>query len=219
MIPAAHAKQPAVASALAQAGFTLIEALVTMAVLAILLSFGVPRMGDWLSATRAGSAAGFYAEGYAMARTQALANNSQSRLVYIPVAGGQPDWQVDICFRTVDTPCIGDDDWSTTSAAAPGAPGAAVNFRSVRRSAAGLPAPTILNVAIGPSAASSVYFTPLGWVDTGRNPRATRIDLRPSTTRPGAFRAQAVVLTLAGVAVVCDPDPTIVQGDSRWCPQ
>jgi len=220
MIAPAHARKAAAASALAQAGFTLIEALVAMAVLAILLSIGVPRMGDWLSAARAGSAAGLYAEGYAMARTQALANNSQSRLLFIPVAGGQPDWQVDICFRTTDTPCIGDDDWSTTGAAAPGAPGAAASFRSVRRSAAGLPAPTILNVAVGPAAAASgVYFTPLGWVDTSRNPRATRVDLRPSTARPGAFRAQAVVLTLAGVAVVCDPDPAIVQGDSRWCPQ
>jgi len=199
------------------AGFTLIEAMVALAIFGILMAVGVPRMTEWLSATRAGSAAGFYAEGYAMARTQALSNNSQSRLVFTAVPNGQPDWQVDICVNTTDTPCTTDGNWSSTTGGAAGATGAAAGYRSIRRSGASLPPANLLIVTLGPDSGSSVYFTPVGWVDTSRNPRVTRIDLAPHASRAGAFRASRVALTLAGVATTCDP--SAAAGDSRRCPE
>ena len=199
-----------------QAGFTIIEAMVALVIMGILLAFGMPRMSDWLSATRAAGAAGFYAEGFTVARLQALSNNSQSRLVFVANAGGQPDWRVDICLRSTDTPCTLDSDWSSETAAPKGATGVPAKFRSIRRSAATLPPATRLAVTLGPGAGNSVYFTPLGWVDTGRAQRITQVGLAPPTGRSGAFKRSAVVLTLAGVAVTCDPGAA--PGASTRCP-
>jgi type IV fimbrial biogenesis protein FimT len=199
------------------AGFTIIEAMVALVIMAILLAFGMPRMSDWLNATKAAGAAGFYAEGFTVARLQALSNNSQSRLVFVANAGGQPDWRVDICLRTTDTPCTLDSDWSSETAGPKGTTGVPAAFRSIRRSAATLPPTTRLAVTLGPGLGNSVYFTPLGWVDTGRAPRVTRVGLAAPTGQTGAFKSSAVVLTLAGVAVTCDPNAAA--GASNGCPQ
>lgn len=199
------------------AGFTIVEAMVALVIMAILLSFGMPRMIDWLSSTKAAGAAGFYAEGFTTARLQALSNNSQSRLVFIANPGGQPDWRVDICLRTTDTPCANDGDWSTETAGPKGAAGVPAAFRSIRRSGATLPSATRLAVTLGPGAGSSVYFTPLGWVDTTRAERITRVGLAAPTGQSGAFRPSAVALTLAGVAVTCDPNPAAAA--SKRCPE
>ncbi len=72
-------------------------------------------------------------------------------------------------------------------------------------------------LTVSADGADSVYFTPLGWVDAGVSPRVTRIDLAPAVGRNGAFREQAVVLTLAGTASICDP--RVAAHDSRGCPQ
>lgn len=210
-----HATMPG--SARLEAGFTLIEVLVAMVIIAILMAVGIPRMSDWVAGTKAANAASFYAEGFAMARTQALANNSQSRLVFSDNANGQKNWQVDICFRATDTPCQVDGDWSSTEAAAKGAPGTSTMYRSIRRDAAILPASNRMSVALGPNGGKAVYFTPLGWVDTSRANPVTQIDLAPPAKEADLFRASRVVVSMLGIATVCDP--TVAKGDSRWCPQ
>ncbi|MGZ5199595.1 MAG: pilus assembly FimT family protein [Telluria sp.] len=202
-----------------QAGFTLTEALVAMAVLGIVVGIGAPRMASWVSASKAGSATQFYAEGFALARNQALTHNSESRLVLTANANNsQYDWQVDICFPTPATPCNSvSGTWSTTSAAAGSDPEGANGFKSVLRRADALPGLATMSRALTPSNATAVYFTPLGWVDTTVAPSLQRIDLTPATS--GAFRPAAVVVTLAGVVSKCDPSILPTAHDSRGCPQ
>jgi type IV fimbrial biogenesis protein FimT len=67
-----------------------------------------------------------------------------------------------------------------------------------------------------PAGATDIYFTSLGWVDTGFSPRLQRIELTPAPGRAGAFPSAAVVVTLAGLATKCDP--TVDATDSRACP-
>lgn len=202
-----------------RAGFTLVEAMIALAVFAVLLALGVPRMADWLAATRAAAATQFYAEGFGLARAKALAHNSASRLVLSPNAvSGQYDWQVDLCFPTPEAPCDLDaGDWSTpTHAVKPdGDDGAGIT--SVVRNADALPDTSRLSVTAGPDDASAVHFTPLGWVDTRIGQRMMRIDLAPAVGATDQFPPASVVLTLAGVAARCDPDA--VDNDSRRCPQ
>lgn len=200
------------------AGFTLIEALVAMAILAVLLGLGMPRMSNWLAAAKAAAASQFYAEGFALARAQALSHNSASRLVLATnPASGQPDWRVDICFPTASVPCSdASGDWSSTTAAAGGDPRGADGFVSVLRRADALPGTDVLSVQPAPAGAAAVYFTALGWIDTGVSPRLARIDLAPAAGRSGAFPAAAVVLTLAGLASKCDPNAAA--HDARGCP-
>lgn len=207
-----------------QAGFTALEAVIAVSILGILMAVGIPRMSGWLAATKAAGAGQFYAEGFALARTQALAHNSQSRLVFIDNPGGQPAWQVDICFRVPGNACDdASNDWSTPTTAASGSAdelGESAAFRSIRRSAATLPPPSLLAVTLGPDEdGDAVYFTPMGWVDGSIAPRVTEIGLAPAEGKEGEFRPSAVVLTLAGIATTCDPDPDLGAGDSRRCPQ
>lgn len=204
-----------------QAGFTALEAVIAVAILGILMAAGIPRMSGWLAATKAAGAGQFYAEGFALARTQALAHNSHSRLVFIATPGAQPDWRVDICFRVTGNACDdASNDWSTTAAAADDAPGESAAFRSIRRSAASLPPPSLLAVTLGPDEdADAVYFTPLGWVDGAIAPRVTEVGLAPAEGKEDEFKPSAVMLTLAGVASTCDPARDDDVGDSRRCPQ
>jgi type IV fimbrial biogenesis protein FimT len=202
-------------------GFSLIEALVALAILGSLLALGVPRMSDWVQANKAAAAAEFYAEGFTLARAQAVSHNSASRLVLTEnPANGQMDWQVDICFPTVAVPCNAESGaWSTTTTpvARPGqGPDEQGGFKSVLRRADSLPDSALLAQTLSPSGATDVYFTSLGWVDTSFSPRLTRIGLAPAIGRDGAFAPSAVVLTLAGIVSKCDPNVPV--HDSRRCP-
>jgi type IV fimbrial biogenesis protein FimT len=202
------------------AGFTLVEAMVVVAILGLMLGIGIPRMADWLAASKATSAAGFYAEGFAQARAQAATHNSASRLVLSRNANnGQLDWQVDVCFPVPGTPCTASSGaWSSTTVpvapdglAATGPSGATSLFRS----ADALANSTMLTLTVTPAGATAVYFTPVGWVAAGGAASVQRIDLAP--VRTGAFPASAVALTLSGVASKCDPKAAA--NDSRGCPQ
>lgn len=196
----------------------MIEAVVALAVMAVLLAVGIPNLSGWLQARKAAAAAAFYKEGFQLARAQAVAHNSASRLVLSDNSvSGQQDWQVDICFPTLSTPCNADSgSWSTAAAAAEGDPDQTHGFRSVARSSDSLPAASAMMLALSPSGAQSVYFTPLGWVDGSVASRITRIDLTPAPGRSGTFKPLAVVLTLAGTASICDPG--VAAHDSRGCP-
>lgn len=197
-------------------GFTLLEALIAMAIMGILLAVGVPNMRNWLQATRATAGAEFYADGFKMARAEALKHNSASRIQLSENSlNGQMNWQVDLCFPTATLPCGEESgDWSSTAAAAAGDPEGASGFKSVLRVADALPKTNVLAPTLTPLGATAVYFTSLGWVDTVFSPRLRRIDLAPVSA--GAFPSSAVVITLAGLTAKCDP--TVAASDSRACP-
>ncbi|MDN4060146.1 type II secretion system protein [Massilia sp. YIM B02769] len=204
-------------TAMRAGGFSLLEALVALAILGSILAVGAPRMAAWVDASRAAAATQFYAEGFALARAQALSHNSASRLVLSENANGQMNWQVDICFPSPTTPCNdASGSWSTTAAAANRDPEGAAGFKSVLRSAESLPGTGVLVQTIGPDDADSVYFTPVGWVDTTVTPRIARMDMEPAEDHVGDFPAAAVVLTLAGIATKCQPDAD--DGDPHRCP-
>jgi type IV fimbrial biogenesis protein FimT len=202
----------------AAAGFTLLEAMIALAVFGILLAVGIPSMSSWVQANRAAGAAEFYAEGFKLARAEAIRHNSASRILLTENSrNGQLDWQVDICFPTASVLCSAESGvWSSTTAAAPGDPDPGAGFKSVFRPADGLPPTTVLAQTLSPAGATDIYFTSLGWVDTNFSPRLTRIQMAPAAGRAGAFPTSAVVVTLAGLATKCDPN--VAAHDSRRCP-
>lgn len=187
-------------------GFTLIEAVVVVAIIGILGAIGMPSMSNWLLARRAQAAAGYYEDGFVAARAQAIAHNGAARLVLNQNAtSGQMEWQVDMCFPNSENPC--DDEngtWSTLTKAVTD-PASGVSVKSVTRTAAGLPPAAVMTATLAPNGATGAYFKPVGWLDTSVSPQLNRIVLAPSYKRPGAFAPTAIALTLAGVASRCDP--------------
>lgn len=202
------------------AGFTLLELLIGLTILGITLALGVPSMSAWMRANRAASAMELYAEGFRLARQQALGHNGASRIVLTANANnGQMDWQVDICFPTPALPCnAGSGSWSSTSAPADNDPEGAAGFKSVFRAADALPRSDVLRPTLQPSGAFAVYFTPIGWVDSAVAPSLTRIQLDPAGAYLGQVRASALVIGLAGAAAKCDPTVGLSASDSRACP-
>jgi len=200
-------------------GFTLVEMMVAIAVFAILMALGIPRMSGWLAANKAAAAAQFYADGFVTARAKALAHNGASRLVLSRnTVSGQYDWRVDLCFPTPEAPCdAGAGAWSTVDDGVKPAGAAGEGYTSVARSADALPTASLLSVSPGPDGATAVYFTPLGWVDSRIEARLMRIDLESADAEAAPFPAASVVLTLAGIATRCDPGAAA--DDSRGCPE
>ncbi len=201
-----------------QAGFTLLELMVTITIFGIMLAIGIPNASNWLLANRARGASEFYADGFNMARREAVSHNTASRLVLTANAtNGQLDWQVDLCFTGTGTQCLPEQDgWSTTSAAAANDPKGSSGFRSVFRSAASLPTAEVLAPVTLPTGALQVYYTALGWVDTTYDERLTQLRLNPASKYASEVPTVALAVTLAGLVAKCDP--TRSAGDSRACP-
>jgi type IV fimbrial biogenesis protein FimT len=201
-------------------GFTLIEIMVALTILSILLAIGIPSMREWLTSSRATAASEFYAEGMRMARAEALKRNLVSRLVLTTnAANGQQDWQVDICVDGAALCGPGTGTWSTTTAALTNT--GATDFKSVFRSAKNLPPEGQMTVARVPADSTSVYFTPVGWVDGRVLTNLNQIIVRPAANSTGTFPTIAVYLTGGGSVIKCNPDTdtvTIGDKDARKCP-
>jgi len=198
-------------------GFTLLEVMVALSILGIVLGIGMPRMSEWIYASKVAAAGQFYAEGFSMARNQALTQNGASRLVLSKnSANGQFDWRIDVCFPRSDEPCNEiSTNWSSEASAATRDPLGAKGFKSLKRSAEALPPAADLAQAIGPDDAAAVYFTPLGWVDPAVSPRIERIDLTPGS-KHAQVAPTAVVLTMAGNTIRCKP--LAAASDPQRCP-
>jgi type IV fimbrial biogenesis protein FimT len=198
-------------------GFGLLEMMVVVVIVGLILALGVPRLSEWSMANKAAGAAEFYAEAVRTARGEAVRHNAVARLVLSTnAASGQPDWQVDLCYPTAATPCnAASGAWSAPDAPAATDPDQDGGFRSIVRSAGALPKGDVLQATVLPRGATTVYFTAVGWVDTAIPARLSRIDLAPAAARGAAFPASAILITLAGNAVKCDPG--VAAGDSRAC--
>ena len=202
------------------AGFTLIELIITIAILGLLITLAVPSLSASVQRARVSSIADFYLDGVRLARNGALQKSGASRFVLTANANGQFDWQVDWCFPTSVLPCDAGGAWSTTAAAAAGDANVANPSLSVLRSADSQPPSTKVTITLGPPGALSIYFNAQGWVNTSAQPilRSMRFDSDPSYN-PNALlpnvRPVAVAINLSGMAERCDP--MVAVGDSRAC--
>ncbi|MCY1294680.1 Chthon cassette protein D [compost metagenome] len=76
-------------------GFTLIELMVTIAVLAIIVSIAAPAMGDFIVRQRVSSRASELLSTLALARMEAIKLNS--KVVVLPVGNGSDGWNSGWC--------------------------------------------------------------------------------------------------------------------------
>jgi len=193
----------------AQYGFTLIEVMVALTVLAILISLGAPSFAEWLQSQRIRAAAEALTNGLQVARGEAIRRNLPVSLGLEPTRSG-----FTVCEATV-SPCD-----STTPA--PPAPNSFIQSKSPQEGGGNAIVST--KDSTGLPGATLVTFSPLGSVidNPGGSPRLARVDVGyPSglcSADGGTLRCLRIVIAPGGSIRMCDPTPTIVAPDPRACP-
>lgn len=185
---------------LRQHGFNLIEVMVTLTVLAVLISLGVPGFVEWLQSQRLRAGAEAIVNGIQVARGEAIRRN-------LPVTVGlePPTTAWTVCEATV-SPCD-----STT---------VAPNFIQ-NKSAQEASGNASITTTPG---ANMLTFSALGSLidNYDGTPRLTQVDISypPAVCSAdgGNMRCLRVVITPGGSVRMCDPTPAIVAPDPRACP-
>lgn len=199
-------------------GFTLIEIAVTLAVLAILMYFGLPAMGEFLQNTQIRNAAESITHGMQMARAEAVRRNTPVRFQFVSalddtcaLAASGPHWVVsrndpsDHCDVAEVTDFLEVNDTAVPQ------------IIQKRNNADGSPNAAFDATDDG-AASNTVVFNTLGRVSN-----ATGID-RIDITNPmgtckangGNLRCLRVLISIGGDIRLCDPAVTIA-GDTRKC--
>jgi type IV fimbrial biogenesis protein FimT len=185
-----------------QRGFTIIEIMISLTVLAVLITLGAPGFADWIQAQRIRSSAEAITNGMQVARGEAIRQNLAVSLGLEP-----PTTAWTVCPSTV-SPCD-----STTPA------GSFIQNKSAQEGSGST------NVSATPAGAILVTFSPLGNVidNPDGSARLTQVDVTPSdptecSAAGGSKRCLRVVVSPAGSIRMCDPTPTIVAPDPRVCP-
>ena len=191
-----------------QHGFNLIEVMVTLTVLAVLITLGAPSFAEWMQSQRIRAAAEAMVNGMQVARAEAIRQN-------LPIVFGlePPTTAWTVCPASV-SPCD-----STTPA-----PPAANSFIQNKSAAEGSSPNT--RIAQTPADVILVTFSPLGSV-LNNNADGTlpisQIDVFQDdparcSVNGGTMRCLRVVVTPGGSIRMCDPTPGIVAPDTRACP-
>ena len=184
--------------------------MISLAVLAILISLGAPSFAEWLQNQQIRAATEAIVNGMQVARGEAIRRNLAVQMVLEPPTSG---WTV--CEATV-APCD-----STLLAD----PLTAVNVIQNRSPQEGTSNARVTSTPAGPpTAATAVTFSPLGntVANFDGSPILTRVDVisavGPCLAAGGSMRCLRVVVTGGGSIRMCDPTPTVVAPDPRVCP-
>ena len=189
----------------AQRGFTIIEIMISLTVLAALIALGAPGFADWIQAQRIRSSAEAITNGMQVARGEAIRQNLAVSLGLEP-----PTTAWTVCPATV-SPCD-----STTPTG---------SFIQTKSALEGSGSTNVATTPAGPPAAIRVTFSPLGNVvdNPDGTDRLTQVDVTPPdptecSAAGGSKRCLRIVISPAGSIRMCDPTPTIVAPDPRVCP-
>ena len=188
-------------------GFTIIELLVGLTLLAVLLGLGAPAMGTYLQNSKLATAAASYYTGLQTARTEAIRRNTQAEFVLTDTAGSAS------AVANSLTPTITGRSWVVRAASAASGVFVGVEAKPAAEGEGGQGA--AIQVV---GSASSVAFN--GFGQTVGNVAFT-IDISNPTagvcaSGGGKIRCRRVVVSPGGQVSACDP--VAVTGDSRACP-
>ncbi len=214
-------------------GFTLVEALVVIAIAGMVAAIGVPQLNSYTQNQKTKAAAGNLAAAIQSARLEALKQNKKVQIVFTsaaPIAANAtsaakvrtgPNWII----RSIDTvPNIDPTAVTTSYGFIDGYDGT-----NVGRTSGGLPVVTF-NASAGAGALTHIEFSPLSRAtfnaeDGGSAATTATIDFAnvlggacqtSNTDTTHTMRCLRVVVTLGGQAKVCDPLVTDVK-DTRKC--
>ena len=191
-------------------GFTLVEILITLAVVSLLLMLGLPSMNTWLQNTQLRTAAESIQAGLQFARAESLRRNVPVRFQFVDTltSACAPNDQATNWIVSVNDP-TGKCDAAESDPSAEITDPTALIVIQKRRGAEGSPnaAVTAVNDTAAVTAANTVTFSGLGRV-IGVTP-ITRIDINnPSggACQPaGPMRCLRITIASGGQPRMCDP--------------
>lgn len=179
-------------------GFTLIEAMVTLALLGLLLMLGLPDMMLWLQNSQVRTAADSILNGLQLARTEAVRRNTKVRFqLTSTAAAGLSDWSVNASS-----------DGGTTYTVAIQNRSSAEGSTSARVGVGTVVQPPAYTVALGTGAGlpASVIFNSVGRAETEPGvTRIIRVDVNNPTLATADARRLVLVISPGGQIRMCDP--------------
>jgi type IV fimbrial biogenesis protein FimT len=177
------------------AGFTLIEMLIVVAIVALLTTLGIPSFRVWIQNTQIYNAAESAQNGLQKAKAEAVKRNSN---VTFALLGASPDWV---------------SSWIVTDATT----GATVESRSGGEGSKNITAKGL--AADGVTTATTVTFSNLGGV-VANAANLGQIDFSSSLTGSRNLRVTIGINGVGSNVRMCDPDPILaakVPPDPRKC--
>jgi len=175
----------------AQRGFTLVEVMITLTVLALLITLGAPNFFEWLQNQKTRAATEAVLNGLQVARSEAVRRNLavQFKLTAVPAS-----------------------DWSVTESVA----GTAIQARSAQE---GTATTSVTAVDRSANAATTVTFSPIGGITANADASAVlaKIDVSNTAISGSNARPLRVLVSGGGSLRMCDPAVTAAT-DPRFCP-
>lgn len=197
-----------------QRGFTLVELIVSIAVLGFLLMAALPSIGTWLDNTRIRNTAEALQQGLQTARNEAIKGNREVSFFLVSLTS--PHTMDDSCALSSAS-----GSWVvSTSSPASECGGNEQSSPPILASRTAGDAGGRVNVTAvsgDDSAATTVTFNGFGRaIDVGSGSGIARIDV----TGPNddtTYRPLRLLVTPAGSVRMCDPSESITDGDPRKC--
>ena len=189
-----------------QRGISMIEVVVTIAIMGILMAAAMPSVGDWIRNSKVRNTAESIQNGLQLARMEAVRLNRPVSFYLVSsltsscaLSSTSGSWVVSAVSP------VGNCDQAVSATVSPMvvAKGAMLE---------GGQATVVATTGVNP--ATSVTFNGLGQITTASAATAIR---RISVASADNTFMRSVEISLGGVGRMCDPDPNLLAGDSRGC--
>jgi len=183
-------------------GFTLVEVLITLAILGLALAAGLPLIATWMQNAQIRTAAESIQNGMHLARTEAIRRNTQVEFkLDNPAATGGTGWTVTVLGE------VGNGGNEGVVQIAPGNEGT----RNVK-------------LTLTPAAATKLTFSGFGRLPLGASPKnpdntdvLTQVAIDSASLSAADSRDLRVVITGGSEIRMCDPNVSDLK-DPRTCP-
>jgi type IV fimbrial biogenesis protein FimT len=184
-------------------GFSLVELMVTIVVLAIAIAIAVPNFSTMIQNTRIRTAAESVQNGIQIARAEAVKRNAMIRFEL----AANSRWEVKCVTVVGDLDGDGEDDCPAV----------------IQERTAGEGSASSIVVTADPAAATELVFNGLGRLTSLAGGVAPpnlvniNVDIDPTILPPEQSRNLRILVGIGGNTRMCDPDSTIPGTDPRAC--
>lgn len=199
-----------------QRGFTLVELVVTIAVLAMILAVAAPNVASWMGNARIRNVADTLQNGIQIARGEAVRRNQN--VSFWLVAPSNPSVLSNDCTLSsvsgswvvsVNSPVGHCADAPSTTSSPMIVTGRPVGDVGGRVSVTAVQSD-------GTTAGTAVTFNGFGRIDATANTPIAQIDVTGTNTSTN-YRKLRIAITPAGLVRMCDPDTSVAATDPRKC--